>query len=133
MTPTPKTTFAGLCAAAAFAAFLVAPQEATAQASGIEAPVDAGSIDETELTAFARATISMSEVRETYIEQIAAAGTEAEQEALVEEGNAAMLAALEEEPGMTMERYFEINEAAQQDAGLNERIVMMLQELSADG
>ena len=132
MTPTPKTTLAGLLGAAAIAALIAAPTTAAAQTMD-QAPAEVGSVDETELQAFARATISMAEVREMYMEQIAVAESETDREALVEEGNAAMLTALEDEPGMTMERYFEINAAAQEDAELNERIVMMLQEMSPEG
>ena len=132
MTPTPKPPLAGLLGAAAVAALIAAPLTAAAQTMG-EAPAEVGSVDETELQAFARATISMAEVREMYMEQIAVAESETDREALVEEGNAAMLSALEDEPGMTMERYFEINAAAQEDAELNERIVMMLQEMSPEG
>lgn len=99
----------------------------TAQPGAIE------EVSEDELSAFARATLAMSEVREIYIDRIESAESEVEQQELVEEGNTAMLNALEEEPGMTMERYFEINEAAQTDAELNERIVMLLQEMAGEG
>lgn len=129
----PKTTFAGLCAASAVAALVVMVPAVSAQTAGAEAPMDASSIAETELDAFVRATISMAEVRENYIEQIAGAGSDAEQEALVEEGNAAMLAALDEAPGISVERYFAINAAAQEDAELNQRIVLLLQEIAAEG
>ena len=99
----------------------------TAQPGAIE------EVSEDELSAFARATLAMSEVREVYIQRIEAAENEVEQQEVVEEGNTAMMDALEDEPGMTLERYFEINEAAQTDAELNERIVMLLQEMTDEG
>ena len=109
----------------------LAPAALTAQTMQPEAVQT--EVSEDELSAFVRATLAMSEVREIYIERIQAAENETEQQELVEEGNTAMLDALEEQPGMSMERYFEINEAAQADAELNERIVMLLQEMSSEG
>ena len=99
----------------------------TAQPGAVE------EVSEDELSAFARATLAMSEVREMYIQRIEAAEDEVQQQELVEEGNTAMMSALEDEPGMSLERYFEINEAAQADAELNERIVMMLQDMAGEG
>lgn len=129
-------TFKNLFAATALGTTLMlggavlAPATLSAQTAqpGVETEVS-----EDELSAFVNATLAMSEVRELYIERIQAAEDEAQQQELVEEGNTAMLTALEDEPGMTMERYFEINEAAQADEELNERIVMLLQEMSGEG
>ena len=129
-------TFKNLFAATALGTTLMlggavlAPATLSAQTAqpGVETEVS-----EDELSAFVNATLAMSEVREIYIERIQAAEDEAQQQELVEEGNTAMLTALEDEPGMTMERYFEINEAAQADEELNERIVMLLQEMSGEG
>ena len=90
-------------------------------------------VGEDELSSFVRATLAMSEVRDIYISRIESAESETEQQELIEEGNTAMMTALEDEPGMSLERYFEINEAAQTDAELNERIVMLLQEMSSEG
>ncbi len=98
----------------------------TAQISGAE-------VDSEELAAFVRATLSMAELRETYIDRISSAGSDAEQQALVEEGNAAMMTAIEDEPGMTVERYIAINEAAQADEELNARILSTLEEMSGEG
>ncbi len=101
-----------------------------AQTAGAEAGAP---VSEDELSAFARATLAMSEVRDAYIQRIEAAADEAEQQELIEEGNAAMLTAVEDEPGMTMERYFEISEAAQADPDLNERIMMQIDAMVSDG
>ncbi len=112
---------------------VLAPTALTAQTAQPTQPGAATEVSETELSAFVQATLAMSEVREIYIERIQTAEDEAQQQELVEEGNTAMLTALEDQDGMTMERYFEINEAAQADAELNERIVMLLQEMSSEG
>lgn len=105
----------------------------TTQASAQTAAPMTEEVSDAELTAFAQATLTMAEVREQYIAQIGAAETEAEQQALIEEGNAAMIGVLDDVTDITPERYFEINEAAQADADLNERIVMLLQEMSGEG
>ena len=112
---------------------VLAPSALTAQTAQPAQPGAIEEVSEDELSAFARATLAMSEVREVYIQRIEAAENEVEQQELVEEGNTAMMTALEEEPGMTLERYFEINEAAQTDAELNERIVSMLQDMTDEG
>ena len=129
-------TFRNILAATALGTTLIiggaalAPSAVTAQTAQNGAATEVG---QDELAAFASATLAMSEVRESYIQRIEAAESETEQQELVEEGNSAMMSALEDEPGMTMERYFEINEAAQADAELNERIVMLLQEMAGEG
>ncbi|WP_201158076.1 DUF4168 domain-containing protein [Rhodobaculum claviforme] len=105
----------------------VALMAQTAQPGAVE------EVNEDELSAFVRATLAMSEVRDIYIERIETAESEDQQQQLIEEGNTAMMTALEDEPGMSLERYFEINEAAQTDAELNERIVMLLQEMASEG
>lgn len=117
----------------AFPAGLALTGPAAAQATDAPVIAPAGEVSESELTAFAEATLSLAEVRDSYVARIQEAANEDEQNALVEEGNAAMLGVLEETPGISMERYFEINEAAQADPALNERIVMILQQMSGEG
>jgi hypothetical protein len=91
-----------------------------------------GAVGSDEIDAFARATLSMAELREEFIDRIAAAGSEAEQQALVEEGNAALTAAIEDEPGISLTRYIEISEAAQTDAALSARILETLETLAPE-
>lgn len=90
-------------------------------------------VTDDEVSAFASATLMLTEVRDSYIQQIQTAGSEAEQQQLIEQGNAAMIAAVEEAPGMSMERYIEISEAAQGDAALNERILVQIEALTSGG
>ena len=121
-----------LAATLALGTALAAPVALTAQtaAPGAEA---IGEVGDSELAAFARAAIAVSELREAYVERLATLESEAEQEELIEEGNLAMLEVIEEEPGMSVERFFEINAAAQADPSLNDRIVMLLQEMASEG
>lgn len=117
----PLTAIA-LAAGLAFSPVLVAPvaaQQAQAQ-----------SYSETELAAFAEVAIQVAQIRNSYAEQLAAAASEAEQEEIVAEGNAAMLAAVEEAPQITLDRYLEIGEAAAADPELSDRLAMMINEMA---
>ncbi|MGY6633237.1 MAG: DUF4168 domain-containing protein [Alkalilacustris sp.] len=127
-----KTTLAAtaLGTAVMMGGMVMAPAALMAQTAQ---PVEIEEVNEDELSAFVRATLAMSEVRDIYIQRIESAESETEQQELIEEGNTAMMTALEDEPGMSLERYFEINEAAQTDAELNERIVMLLEEMASEG
>lgn len=106
--------------------------EAGGNGANAQTEAPAPDVAEDELMAFARATLSMAALRETYLDRIATAASEAEQQALVEEGNAAMMTAIDEEPGIDIERYIEINEAAQRDGELNARIVTSLEQIAEE-
>lgn len=135
--PMPSPVRASLAAALALGTALAFPAAAPAQTSGTDVPgaeiPDVGQIDTGELEAFARSILAVSELRAAYVDRLAAAASDAEQEALIEEGNRAMLATIEEQPGISVERFFEINAAAQTDPDLNERIVLLLQDISGEG
>lgn len=135
MTFTQRLARPAFAATLALGTALAAPVALTAQTAqpvepGPEAEVEVG---DSELAAFARAALAVSELREAYVERLSAIESEAEQEEVIEEGNMAMLEVIEEEPGMSVERFFEINAAAQADPQLNDRIVMLLQEMATEG
>ena len=122
-----KTTFAAAGIAAALLTGAAMPL--TAQTAGGEAVA----VTEDDLNAFATAAIAVAEVHETYLARIGAASDEAEQAQLAEEGNMAMVAAVEDTPGITLDRYIEIGAAAEADEELGLRIVMLIEEMSDDG
>ena len=122
-----KKTFAAAGIAAALMTGTALPL--TAQTAGGEAI----SVTEDDLNAFANAAIAVAEVRDTYLARIDAATDEAEQAEIAEEGNMAMVAAVEDTPGITLDRYIEIGAAAEVDEELGSRIVMLIQEMSDDG
>lgn len=125
-----------LAAALALGTAMAAPAVLSAQTAAPDAEGMGGAIGEvgdSELAAFARAALAVSELREAYVARLSAIESETEQEEVIEEGNLAMLEVIEEEPGMSVDRFFEINAAAQADPMLNERIVMMLQEMASEG
>ncbi|WP_162300817.1 DUF4168 domain-containing protein [Alkalilacustris brevis] len=86
---------------------------------------------EEQLMAFAEVAVEVSEIHEHYAVQLDAADSDAEREGLIEEGNAAMLAAVEEAPQITVEEYLEVGEAAAVDPELGQRISMIIQEMTA--
>lgn len=119
-----KKTFAAAGIAAALMTGTALPL--TAQTAGDAAVA----VTEDDLNAFATAAIAVAEVRDAYLARIDTAADEAEQAALAEEGNMAMVAAVEETPGITLERYIEIGAAAEADEELGTRIVMLIQEMT---
>jgi len=121
-----------LAAALALGTAMAAPAVLSAQTMAPDVE-GIGEVGDSELAAFARAALAVSELREAYVARLSTLESEAEQEEVIEEGNLAMLEVIEEEPGMSVERFFEINAAAQADPALNERIVMMLQEMASEG
>lgn len=74
------------------------------------------------LDAFIMAALSVSEARQGYIAQLETAATEEEQLAIVEEADAAILETVESTPGITVEEYILIGEAAAADPELAARI-----------
>lgn len=99
-------------------------------ASTLAAPLAAQStnFDEATLEAFVMASLRVQEVRQVYEGRLTEAGSQEEQEQIVEEANAEMVAAVEETPGIGVEEYIAVGEAAAQDPELNARIGEIAQE-----
>lgn len=87
---------------------------------------------EEQLMAFAEVAVEVSEIHEQYAMQLETAESDAEREGLIEEGNAAMLSAVEEAPQITVEEYLEVGEAAAVDPELGQRISMIIQDMTAE-
>jgi ABC-type nickel/cobalt efflux system permease component RcnA len=124
-----KTTLAAATTAvaltvAAVPALMVGAQSATAQTT--ETAYSA-----TQLDAFVAAFLEVSELRSTYTDRLQQSTEEAEQQAIVEEGNAAIVAAIEEVEGMDVELYSAILEQAAADPALNDRLTQRLQDAAA--
>lgn len=121
----PRTTITATAATAIALAFAAAPlaaitaQPATAQESEQATAEYSGQ----DLDAFTAALMEVSSVREKYNPMLQSAESEEQQEAIVEEANAEMTAAIEGTEGMTLDSYLEIAQAASQDEALNQRIV----------
>ena len=96
-------------AATGLALALSAPA-VVAQDTGGEA--EAPAFTDAKLEAFAMAALDVSQIRQTYAAQLQEVSEEAEQQAIIEEANAAMMQAVENAPDISVEEYQEIGMAA---------------------
>ncbi len=110
---------------AALPVLMVGAQTATAQTA-------ADAYSATQLDAFVAAFLEVSELRSAYTERLQQSTEEAEQQEIVEEGNAAIVAAIGAVDGMDVELYSAILEQAAADPSLNERLTRRLQD-AAEG
>jgi len=109
---------------AAAPALMMTTQTATAQS--------AETYSSTQLDAFVEAFLEVSELRTVYTERLQAATEEAEQQAIVEEGNEAIVTAIDGVDGMDVETYSAILEEAGSDTELNDRLTARLQEAAEE-
>ena len=70
----------------------------------------------------------MDEVRNTYVAQLQTIEDEAEQQALIEEANEAIVQAVEEADGINLEEYVAIGEAASTDPEIAAQIDALMSE-----
>ncbi len=84
-----------------------------------------------ELSAFVTAALAVNEVDQRYQVQVMETEDPAEQQQLIEAANGEMIAAVEQTPGITLEQYMEIGQAAEADPELNARLIAMVQDLQA--
>jgi hypothetical protein len=108
---------------AAIPALMVGTQSATAQATE-------QSYSATQLDAFVAAFLDVSALRSAYTERLQQSTDAAEQQAIVEEGNAAIVAAIDAVEGMDVDLYSAILEQAAADPALNERLTERLQDVA---
>ncbi len=100
----------------------------TAQSGETETPV----FEEAQIEAFASAVVEVTEIRDEYASQLEGVEDKAKQEALIEEANTEMRAAIEETEGLTFDDYMAINRAASMDEELNQKIAQRLEELQTE-
>lgn len=119
---TPKPVAAALTAIAlALAAPMAAPVFAQ-EGQGTEASVS----DQT-LEAFVTAVNAVNDIEQSYTLAFNEAEDDTAREAVVAEANDAMMEAIDETPGITVEEYIAVLQQAQSDPALNARIVAMLE------
>ncbi|NYS24090.1 DUF4168 domain-containing protein [Rhodobacteraceae bacterium 2376] len=90
------------------------PAAAQAEASGAEMIEQ-----EQKLDAFIDAAMAVAEVRDAYLATLQDAESEDEQNQIIEAANTAILEAVEETPGITVDEYIAIGDAAAADPELN--------------
>ena len=81
------------------------------------------SVDDAQLNAFVAALRSVDALEREYTETLQQAESDEAREAIVAEANTAMAEAIEETPGMTLDEYVAILQAAQNDPELSARIM----------
>lgn len=123
---TPTRTLAVAAATAALALAPLAP--ATAQEA--ETPQSESAVPDALLDSFVMAALSVSEVAEDYQGRIQAAENDEARQQLATEARQAMITAVEDTDGITVEEYVTIAEAAQTDEALNQRVMDVLAERS---
>jgi hypothetical protein len=99
------------------------------------AQIDGAAIaaDDSKIDAFIEAALAVAETRQGYVAQLEATTDEAEQMAIVQAADAAILEVVEAAEGITVEEYIAIGEAATTDAELAARIDARFAEAHADG
>jgi hypothetical protein len=118
-------TLAAATAAAALTLVPVAP--ALAQEADAAPEIDRSVPDEL-LDSFVVAALNVSEIAEEYQGRIQDAESDEARQVLADEAQAAMVAAVEEADGITVEEYLTISQAARTDADLNQRLMDRLAE-----
>ena len=118
---TPVFTAVALALATPLAAEETKPAEITAE-----------SITESQIEAFATAVIAVQAVSQDYMPRIQQQEDEAEQQAMIEEAQAAAVAAIDEVENMSADEYRAIGAIAQDNEELNGRIVAELEEMQAE-
>ena len=120
-------TLARILAAAAAAATLAAAPLAPALAQQSDAaPQMQADVSDAKLDSFVVAALSVSEIAQEFEGRIQAAADDAARQSLANEAREAMIGAVEETDGITVEEYVTISEAARSDAELNQRVMDML-------
>ncbi|MFD2740057.1 DUF4168 domain-containing protein [Sulfitobacter aestuarii] len=95
-------------------------------------PGQAEIFEEEQLDAFASAVIKVSEIQDSYTQQLENAEDETAQKELIAKAEAEMRVSIEETEGLTFEDYLDINHAAAMDQDLNLKIAQRLQALQAN-
>jgi hypothetical protein len=111
-------------------ALATAPMVAfTAQSAAAQS---AESYSSEELDIFTNALLEVAEVRQKYTPMLQGAESEEEEASVVEEANAEIMQVIEETDGITVDRYTEIAQAANEDQELNQRIIERVQSMEND-
>jgi len=86
------------------------------------------SYSDEKLESFANAAVAVREIREEHAQKIEGVTDEEKHAEIVDETIKEMTGAVEDEPGISVEEYNEINQASQSDEALAQKIQAKLQE-----
>lgn len=118
--------------AAALALALAAPLAAPVPAllgspATAQEAAPAPTIDDAQLQAFVAALREVDAIEQRYGAELEGAQSDEARQGVIAEANDAMVQAIEETPGITVEEYIGVLQQAQADPELNARIMAMLQ------
>lgn len=128
-----RTTLAAVAALGmAFGAASLTGTSVTTPAAAQTAPApgQAPNVDEDTLRSFAVATLEIQEISQTYQPQMEAAESQEQQQEIAQAANDEMVAAVEAVPGIDVDSYNAIAEAAQADPEMMQQINMFIAEAS---
>lgn len=126
-----RTTLAAVAALGmAFGAASLTGTSVTTPAAAQTAPApgQAPAVDEDTLRSFAVATLEIQEISQAYQPQMEAAESQEQQQEIAQAANDEMVAAVEAVPGIDVESYNAIAEAAQNDPQMMQQINMFIAE-----
>ena len=104
-------------------ALALTPLAASAQAAAASPPTEATtSYSQTDLQKFVAAAEKVSVLTQEYAPKVQATASAEERDAVVKEADEKMMGAVQDE-GLTVEKFLAINQAAQADPKLQERLV----------
>lgn len=126
-----KATAAATVAALTLATPLAAQDPNSVTTAEDETMQEQMVLTEEKLESFVDAALDVQGVTEDFAPRAEAAETDAERQALAEEANTAIRDVIDETPGITVEEYVAIGQAAQQNPELAQRITVMAQEKAA--
>jgi hypothetical protein len=111
-----------LAVSAAAGALVLAPVAPAVAQQADTAPEMERTVPDALLDSFITAALSVSEIAEEYQGRMQSADGDAARQELATEARTAMIAAVEETDGITVEEYLEISEAARVDEDLGQRL-----------
>ena len=111
-----------LAASAAAGALVLAPVAPALAEEAETTPEMERDVSDALLDSFITAALSVSEIAEDYQGRMQSADGDAARQELATEARTAMIAAVEETDGITVEEYLEISEAARVDEDLGQRL-----------
>ena len=117
-----------LAATAALAALAAVPPSYALAQTDDSPGMEEAPIPDALLESFVVAALEVSEVAESYEGRIEAAETQESRDTLTREAREAMVSAVEDTDGITVDEYVAITQAAQVDQALNRRVMDLLAE-----
>lgn len=121
-----KSTLASVALVAGMAAVTGAALPAAAQTTAPGAEIVE---QEEKIDAFVAAAVAVAEVRNSYLGELESATDEAEQATIIEAANSAIVTAIEATPGISVDEYIAIGDAAAADPELNNLLNQRFAEL----